>query len=84
MGVNGITLADTTGMADPRQVADLVERFRSRFGDVALTLHFQNTRGMGLANILAANECGAVCFDASVGGLGGCPFAPRCDRQRLH
>ncbi len=74
-GLAGITLADTTGMANPRQVGEVVERFLNLF-DVPLTLHFHNTRGMGLANILAAYQCGAVRFDASVGGLGGCPFAP--------
>lgn len=76
LGVTGITLADTTGMANPRQVAETVERFTSLFGGLPLTLHFHNTRGMGLANILAAYECGAVRFDAALGGLGGCPFAP--------
>ena len=76
LGITGITLADTTGMANPRQVAHTVEQFRSRFGDTPLTLHFHNTRGMGLANAVAAYEHGAVRFDAALGGLGGCPFAP--------
>jgi hydroxymethylglutaryl-CoA lyase len=75
-GARSITLADTTGMANPRQVAKMVERFIARFGDTELTLHFHNTRGMGLANICAAFDSGAVRFDASLGGLGGCPFAP--------
>ncbi|HEY2020563.1 hydroxymethylglutaryl-CoA lyase [Paraburkholderia sp.] len=76
MGVEGITLADTTGMANPRQVARLVARVLQRIPASALTLHFHNTRGLGLANVLAAYEVGARRFDAALGGLGGCPFAP--------
>ncbi|AXF18008.1 hydroxymethylglutaryl-CoA lyase [Paraburkholderia caledonica] len=76
MGIEGITLADTTGMANPRQVARLVERVLQRVPSSALTLHFHNTRGLGLANVLAAYEAGARRFDAALGGLGGCPFAP--------
>ncbi|MDR5754027.1 MULTISPECIES: hydroxymethylglutaryl-CoA lyase [unclassified Caballeronia] len=76
MGIGGITLADTTGMANPRQVARLVERVLGRVPADALTLHFHNTRGLGLANVLAAYDAGARRFDAALGGLGGCPFAP--------
>jgi hydroxymethylglutaryl-CoA lyase len=76
MGMHAITLADTTGMADPRQVGELVSAFREWFPGVPLTLHFHNTRGMGLANVLAGLAAGATSFDASLGGLGGCPFAP--------
>ena len=76
MGIEGITLADTTGMANPRQVARLVKRVLERLPAAALTLHFHNTRGLGLANVLAAYEAGARRFDAALGGLGGCPFAP--------
>lgn len=76
LGIKGITLADTTGMASPRQVSRLVRRVRARLPASALTLHFHNTRGLGLANVLAAYEAGAQRFDASLGGLGGCPFAP--------
>jgi hydroxymethylglutaryl-CoA lyase len=76
LGVQGITLADTTGMANPRQVAELVRLTLSQIPSNALTLHFHNTRGMGLANVLAAYQAGARRFDASFGGLGGCPFAP--------
>jgi hydroxymethylglutaryl-CoA lyase len=76
LGMHGITLADTTGMANPRQVFALVERVLSRVPASALTLHFHNTRGLGLSNVLAAYEAGARRFDASLGGLGGCPFAP--------
>ena len=76
MGIDGITLADTTGMANPRQVARLVARVLDDMPATHLTLHFHNTRGLGLANVLAAYEAGARRFDAALGGLGGCPFAP--------
>jgi len=76
LGCTGITLADTTGMANPRQVAALVEQALPLVGEAGLTLHFHNTRGLGLANLLAAYGAGAQRFDAALGGLGGCPFAP--------
>lgn len=76
LGVQGITLCDTTGMAYPSQVAQLVAAARARWPAMAFTLHFHNTRGMGLANLLAAIAAGAQRFDASLGGLGGCPYAP--------
>ena len=76
LGCTGITLADTTGMANPRQVAALVEQALPLVGADALTLHFHNTRGLGLANVVAASDAGAQRFDAALGGLGGCPFAP--------
>lgn len=76
LGMHGISLADTTGMANPRQVFALVQRVLSRVPASALTLHFHDTRGLGLSNVLAAYEAGARRFDASLGGLGGCPFAP--------
>ncbi|MGF6290745.1 hydroxymethylglutaryl-CoA lyase [Paraburkholderia youngii] len=76
MGIEGITLADTTGMANPHQVARLVARVLETLPATALTLHFHNTRGLGIANVLAAYEAGARRFDAALGGLGGCPFAP--------
>ena len=76
LGVDGVTLADTTGMANPRQVARLVAKALPLVGADRLTLHFHNTRGLGLANVLAAYEAGARRFDAALGGLGGCPFAP--------
>ena len=75
-GAGGISLCDTTGMAHPAQVAGMVEEFRRRFPTAALALHLHNTRGMGLANILAALQAGADRFDAALGGLGGCPYAP--------
>jgi hydroxymethylglutaryl-CoA lyase len=75
-GVAGITLCDTTGMAHPGQVASLCRAFRARFPGAAVTLHLHNTRGMGLANALAGLGEGVDRFDASLGGLGGCPYAP--------
>jgi len=76
LGMDRVTLADTTGMAHPRQVAALTREVLARFPALELTLHFHNTRGMGLANVLAALDAGGTRFDASLGGLGGCPFAP--------
>jgi hydroxymethylglutaryl-CoA lyase len=74
--VQGITLCDTTGMAYPSQVLALTRAVRERWREMELTLHFHNTRGMGLANVLAGIEAGADRFDASLGGIGGCPYAP--------
>ena len=74
--VGGVTLCDTTGMAYPPQVAALTRAFLARWPSAELTLHFHNTRGMGLANVLAAIDAGATRFDASLGGIGGCPYAP--------
>ena len=75
-GVRGLTICDTTGMAHPAQVSRMVEALQRRFEGLQLTLHFHNTRGMGLANVLAAVQGGIVRFDGSLGGLGGCPYAP--------
>lgn len=76
LGAGGVTLCDTTGMAYPSQVAELTQAFRQRWANTELTLHFHNTRGMGLANVIAAIDAGADRFDASLGGIGGCPYAP--------
>lgn len=76
LGVHGITLCDTTGMAYPTQVVDLTRAFKARWPGSEMTLHFHNTRGMGLANVLAGIDAGADRFDASLGGIGGCPYAP--------
>ena len=75
-GADGLSYGDTTGMATPSRVTRLVGETRSALPDVPLNLHFHNTRGTGLANVLAALELGVSDFDASVGGLGGCPYAP--------
>jgi hydroxymethylglutaryl-CoA lyase len=75
-GATGITLCDTTGMANPLQVEALCGGLAERWKGLELTLHFHNTRGMGLANALAGLNAGIVRYDASLGGLGGCPYAP--------
>ena len=76
LGVRGLTICDTTGMANPDQVKRMSESLQKRFPDIQLTFHFHNTRGMGLANVLAAVQSGIIRFDGSLGGLGGCPYAP--------
>ena len=75
-GADGLSYGDTTGMATPGRVTRLVGETRLQHPDTSLNLHFHNTRGTGLANVLAALELGVSDFDASVGGLGGCPYAP--------
>lgn len=75
-GANESGLSDTTGMANPAQVKRLFTRLRSELGDHAGAAHMHNTRGLGLANCLAAYEAGVRTFDASQAGLGGCPYAP--------
>lgn len=76
IGVKKITLCDTTGMAYPAQVKRIFTRAQELFADIVFTAHFHNTRGMGLVNALAAADVGIRDFDASLGGLGGCPYAP--------
>jgi hydroxymethylglutaryl-CoA lyase len=75
-GVDEVGLSDTTGMANPAQVRRLFLALRAEIGDKAGAAHMHNTRGLGLANCLAAYEAGVRTFDASLGGLGGCPYAP--------
>lgn len=76
-GVDEIGISDTTGYANPASVRDLVRKVRGIAGEEKVTgIHLHNTRGLGLANALAAFEEGITTFDASIGGLGGCPFAP--------
>jgi hydroxymethylglutaryl-CoA lyase len=89
LGVRGLTICDTTGMAHPGQVARMVEALQKDFPRQQLTLHFHNTRGMGLANLLAGVQGGIVRFDGSLGGLGGCPYAPGasgniCSEDAVH
>jgi hydroxymethylglutaryl-CoA lyase len=72
----GVALADTVGYANPAQVRRVFRRVKQAIGDKLEGAHFHNTRGLGLANALAAYEEGVRSFDSSMGGLGGCPFAP--------
>jgi len=88
-GVRGITICDTTGMGHPAQVSRMAEAMQKQLGPLQLTLHFHNTRGMGLANVLAAAQSGITRFDGSLGGLGGCPYAPGasgnvCSEDAIH
>lgn len=87
--VRGLTLCDTTGMAHPGQARDMAETVLAHFGSMQLTFHFHDTRGMGLANVLASAESGIRRFDGSLGGLGGCPYAPGasgniCSEDAIH
>ncbi|MEZ6022155.1 MAG: hydroxymethylglutaryl-CoA lyase [Hyphomonadaceae bacterium] len=76
-GCDEVGLADTTGYADPTSVKRLIKLIRDAIGAEHVTgIHLHNTRGLGLANVLAAFEVGLTTFDSSLGGLGGCPFAP--------
>jgi hydroxymethylglutaryl-CoA lyase len=75
-GVDEIGLSDTTGMANPAQVRRLFERMFQEIGPLTGSAHLHNTRGLGLANALAAYDVGVRTFDSSLGGLGGCPYAP--------
>jgi hydroxymethylglutaryl-CoA lyase len=76
LGFDGVTFADTTGMANPAQVERMMRVAVNRFPGADITLHFHNTRGMGLANVIAGINAGVKRYDASIAGLGGCPFAP--------
>ena len=76
IGVKELSLSDTTGMAHPQQVYEYGMRVRAEFPDVTWMLHFHNTRGMGLANVIAGMMAGIDRYDACFAGLGGCPFAP--------
>jgi hydroxymethylglutaryl-CoA lyase len=75
-GADRVAFGDTTGVGTPRRVAELVDGYLGAHADVPFLLHFHDTRGTALANLLTALEHGATEFDASVGGLGGCPYAP--------
>ncbi|MGD9569093.1 MAG: hydroxymethylglutaryl-CoA lyase [Sedimentibacter sp.] len=76
VGVSEIGLGDTIGSANPLQVEELLDILKLKFPLLSPVLHFHDTRGMGLANVIAAMQAGATKFETSVGGLGGCPFAP--------
>jgi hydroxymethylglutaryl-CoA lyase len=89
LGAEQITLGDTTGMAHPRLVHAVALAFRERFPRAGVRLHPHSARGAGLANVLAALEVGVDRFDASAGGIGGCPFAPGapgniCSEDLIH
>lgn len=76
LGIDRITLGDTTGMATPPTVARLVDALGTRFPALRIALHFHNTRGVGLANVMVGLDLGIREFESSIAGLGGCPFAP--------
>jgi len=76
LGIERLTLGDTTGMATPPTVARLVEAIGARFPAMRVALHFHNTRGVGLANVMVGLDLGIREYESSIGGLGGCPFAP--------
>lgn len=76
LGIDELTLADTTGMATPPDVGTVVDAVRDRCPDATIGLHFHNTRGLGLANVWAGIGAGVRLFDSSIGGIGGCPFSP--------
>jgi hydroxymethylglutaryl-CoA lyase len=76
LGIERLTLGDTTGMATPPTVTRLVQAIGARFPAVRIALHFHNTRGVGLANVMVGLDLGVREYEASIGGLGGCPFAP--------
>jgi hydroxymethylglutaryl-CoA lyase len=75
-GIDSLTLADTIGAATPRQVYDLCSGFTEAFPSIEITLHLHNTRGLGIANALSGIAAGIRHLDASIGGIGGCPYAP--------
>ena len=77
MGCDEVALSDTVGMTNPLAVRRMVGHMKGKFPKIRFTLHFHNTRGAGLANVLAGLEAGVDTFDASIAGMGGCPFAPR-------
>lgn len=76
VGITEISLSDASGMAVPNQVYDICQHVREKYKEASWWMHFHNTRGMAMANILAAMEAGMDRFDSSFGGLGGCPFVP--------
>ncbi len=74
--ISCFTLSDTTGMANPKQIKEFIHLLMKKFPSEQFSLHLHNTRGMGLVNLLSGYEAGIKKFDASLGGIGGCPFAP--------
>ncbi len=76
LGIESLSLADSTGMANPAMIEERVQAVQEMAGAVPLVLHLHDTRGLGLANVVAALGCGVTRFDTSLGGMGGCPFIP--------
>lgn len=76
MGVYEISLGDTIGVATPKQVQELLNTLLKRFSAKQIAMHYHNTRGTALANVTASLDAGIITFDSSLGGLGGCPYAP--------
>ena len=76
LGITNLGLADTTGMGNPKQILEICQAARAKFPQVEFALHFHNTRGMGLANVLSGLQAGVRRYESSLGGLGGCPYAP--------
>ncbi|MCF6173539.1 MAG: hydroxymethylglutaryl-CoA lyase [Campylobacteraceae bacterium] len=76
VGVDNFTLADTIGVANPRQMHNILSKLKKEYKDIDFSLHLHDTRGMGLANVVTALNCGVSTFESALGGLGGCPFAP--------
>ena len=76
LGIEELSIGDTIGVATPNQVVDVVAALRAEVGTARLAMHFHDTRGTALANVLAALQLGIAIFDSSAGGLGGCPYAP--------
>ena len=74
-GVTSISYGDTTGMGTPRRVREVIDALRDKCPEVTLNMHFHDTRGTGLANVVTALDLGVDYFDASIGGMGGSPFA---------
>jgi hydroxymethylglutaryl-CoA lyase len=75
-GVESLSLADSTGMANPLLIRDVVQAVQTVVGDTPVVMHLHDTRGLGLVNAVAALECGVNRFDTSLAGMGGCPFIP--------
>ncbi len=89
LGINELSLSDTTGMGNPREVFEKCSYFKNKYPEVKWVLHFHNTRDMGLSNALAAMSAGMEYFDAAFSGLGGCPYAPGasgnlCSEDLIH
>jgi hydroxymethylglutaryl-CoA lyase len=76
LGINEVSLADSTGMANPKQIFEVVGCLLQTFPKITFSMHLHNTRGTALANAIVAMQLGIVHFDSSIAGLGGCPYAP--------